>query len=109
MTKNIVVYSDGTGQDGGARPEQRISNIYKRYRISRDHAETGIHPSRQVVFYDAGLGTDIGATGLSAPVFVQKLLGSKRPMPSGSAVGERLLNETYQQRTGRYEEDGCWP
>jgi hypothetical protein len=27
MPKNIVVYSDGTGQDGGARPEQRISGI----------------------------------------------------------------------------------
>ncbi len=39
MSKNIVVYSDGTGQDGGARPEQRISNIYKMYRISRDHAD----------------------------------------------------------------------
>ncbi|GEC15441.1 DUF2235 domain-containing protein [Nitrobacter winogradskyi] len=41
MPKNIVIFSDGTGQDGGARPEQRISNIYKMYRISRDHAESG--------------------------------------------------------------------
>jgi len=24
-------------------------------------------------------------------------------------VGLRLLNDTCQQRTGRYEEDGCWP
>jgi uncharacterized protein (DUF2235 family) len=77
MSKNIVVYSDGTGQDGGARPEQRISNIYKMYRISRDHADTAIDPSQQVVFYDAGLGTDVGTTALTAPVrFVQKLLGS---------------------------------
>jgi T6SS, Phospholipase effector Tle1-like, catalytic domain len=77
MAKNIVVFSDGTGQDGGARPEQRISNIYKMYRSSRDHADTGIDPSQQVVFYDAGLGTDIGATALTAPIrFVQKLLGS---------------------------------
>ena len=44
MTKNILVFSDGTGQDGGARPEQRISNIYKMYRISRDHADTAIDP-----------------------------------------------------------------
>jgi len=29
MTKNIVVFSDGTGQDGGARPEQRITNTPK--------------------------------------------------------------------------------
>ncbi len=24
-------------------------------------------------------------------------------------VGQRLLDNTCQQRTGRYEEDGCWP
>ncbi|SFV19944.1 hypothetical protein SAMN05192541_1794 [Bradyrhizobium arachidis] len=24
-------------------------------------------------------------------------------------VGQRLLNNTCQSRTGRYEEDGCWP
>jgi hypothetical protein len=24
-------------------------------------------------------------------------------------VGHRLLNNTRQNRTGRYEEDGCWP
>lgn len=77
MPKNIVVFSDGTGQDGGARPEQRISNIYKMYRASRDHADNAIDPADQVVFYDAGLGTDIGATAITAPIrFVQKLLGS---------------------------------
>jgi uncharacterized protein (DUF2235 family) len=77
MPKNIVVFSDGTGQDGGARPEQRVSNIYKMYRVSRDHADTAIDPSQQVVFYDAGLGTDIGTTAFTGPVrFVQKLLGS---------------------------------
>jgi uncharacterized protein (DUF2235 family) len=47
------------------------------YRISRDHPDDAIDPSQQVAFYDAGLGTDIGATALTAPVrFVQKLLGS---------------------------------
>jgi hypothetical protein len=24
-------------------------------------------------------------------------------------VGQRLLNDTCRQRTGRHEEDGCWP
>jgi hypothetical protein len=24
-------------------------------------------------------------------------------------VGQRLLDDTSQQRTGRHEEDGCWP
>ena len=104
MPKNIVVYSDGTGQDGGARPEQRISNIYKMYRISRDHADTGIDPSRQVVFYDAGLGTDIGATALTAPVrFVQKLLGI-RDRRRHQAQHRRLLRIHHKPlRRGRQD------
>jgi uncharacterized protein (DUF2235 family) len=64
MPKNIVVFSDGTGQDGGVRPEQRISNVYKMYRASRVHPDNAINPNEQVCFYDPGLGTDIGASGL---------------------------------------------
>jgi uncharacterized protein (DUF2235 family) len=77
MSKNIVVYSDGTGQDGGVRPEQRVSNVYKMYRSSRVGPETGIDPAAQLAFYDPGLGTDIGSTALTAPVrYLQKLMGS---------------------------------
>jgi hypothetical protein len=77
MPKNIVVYSDGTGQDGGVRPEQRVSNIYKMFRASRVSFDNAIDPREQVTMYDAGLGTDVGATAMTAPVrFVQKLLSS---------------------------------
>lgn len=77
MPKNIVVYSDGTGQDGGARPEQTVSNVYKMYRASRTAPDNPIDPQEQVAFYDPGLGTDIGSTALTAPWrFIQKLLAS---------------------------------
>lgn len=77
MPKNIVVFSDGTGQDGGVRPEQRVSNIYKMYRASRVSFDNSVDPAQQVTMYDPGLGTDIGATALSSPVrYVQKLLSS---------------------------------
>ena len=77
MPKNIVVFSDGTGQDGGVRPEQRVSNVFKMYRVCRTGPDSGIDPEHQVAFYDPGLGTDIGATAMSAPVrFVQKMLAS---------------------------------
>ena len=77
MPKNILVYSDGTGQDGGVRPEQRVSNVYKMYRASQTGPDNPIDPNEQVAFYDPGLGTDIGTTALSAPWrFIQKLLGS---------------------------------
>lgn len=77
MPKNIAVFSDGTGQDGGVRPEQRLSNVYKLYRVCRTGPDSGINPHDQVALYDAGLGTDEGATAFTAPVrFFQKLLGS---------------------------------
>ncbi len=44
MPKNIVVFSDGTGQDGGVRPEQPMSNVYKLYRACRIGPENSVHP-----------------------------------------------------------------
>lgn len=64
--KNIVIFSDGTGQDGGVRPEQRFSNIYKMYRAARVGPDNTIDPAGQVAFYDPGLGTDTSATGLTS-------------------------------------------
>jgi hypothetical protein len=31
------------------------------------------------------------------------------PQAIWKGVGQRLLDNTCQQRTGRHEEDGCWP
>lgn len=49
MSKNIVVLSDGTGQEGG---EGFNTNIYKLFNMLEDRTE------RQLVFYDPGLGTN---------------------------------------------------
>lgn len=77
MPKNIVIFSDGTGQDGGVRAEQRMSNIYKLYRACRVAPDTAIDPREQVSFYDPGLGTETTATGLTGAVrYVQKLTAS---------------------------------
>ncbi|WP_419951627.1 DUF2235 domain-containing protein [Methylobacterium sp.] len=77
MPKNIVVFSDGTGQEGGLREEQRLSNVYKLYRVCRLGPDSGIDPQEQVAFYDAGLGTDAGATGFTGAYRrLQKLLSS---------------------------------
>jgi len=56
MTKNILIFSDGTGQMGGLRPDQRLSNIYKMYRAMRPGPTSSILPSKQIAFYDPGLG-----------------------------------------------------
>lgn len=56
MPKNILIFSDGTGQIGGLRPDQRLSNIYKMYRAMRPGPSSPISPHEQVCFYDPGLG-----------------------------------------------------
>lgn len=77
MPKNIVVFSDGTGQDGGVRPDQHISNIYKLYRASRVDPLNAIDPSEQIAFYDPGLGTDDDVHGFGRIWrTINKLLGS---------------------------------
>lgn len=64
MSRNIVVYSDGTGQDGGVRPDQRLSNVYKMFRATRIGPDSRIDPADQIAFYDPGLGTDADAHGV---------------------------------------------
>src|SRR5262249_42467374 len=55
--RNILIFSDGTGQAGGLFPDERRSNIYKLYRATRCGPDSTIDPSTQVAFYDPGLGS----------------------------------------------------
>lgn len=48
MPKNIVVFSDGTGQEGGTGNN---TNVYKLFNMVEDRT------SSQIAFYDRGLGT----------------------------------------------------
>jgi len=63
MPKNIVVFSDGTGQEGG---EGANTNVYKLYKMIMDRTPG------QIGFYDRGLGTgwrkltgSLGGAGMS--------------------------------------------
>jgi uncharacterized protein (DUF2235 family) len=55
--KNILIFSDGTGQAGGISVDERRSNIYKLYRAARVGPDSIIKPAEQVAYYDAGLGS----------------------------------------------------
>ncbi len=61
MQKNILIFSDGTGQIGGQKPDQKLSNIYKMYRAMRSGPDSPIPYSEQISYYDAGLG--VGEVG----------------------------------------------
>jgi uncharacterized protein (DUF2235 family) len=63
VPKNIVVFADGTGQEGG---EGQPTNVYQMFRMIENRT------SRQVAFYDAGVGTgwrkftgNVGGMGIS--------------------------------------------
>src|SRR6185437_11198508 len=57
MPKNIIIFSDGTGQAGGVSFDERRSNIYKLYRATRVGPDSTINPAEQAAYYDAGLGS----------------------------------------------------
>lgn len=57
MPKNILIFSDGTGQAGGLLFDEDRTNIYKLYRATRCGPDTTNDPSTQVCFYDPGLGS----------------------------------------------------
>jgi uncharacterized protein (DUF2235 family) len=57
MPKNIVIFSDGTGQRSGLLFDENRSNIYKLYRATRCGPDSPIDPAEQIAFYEPGLGT----------------------------------------------------
>ena len=60
VSKAILIFSDGTGQAGGFRFDEKRSNIYKLYRATRCGPDLSIDPREQAAFYDPGLGSSGG-------------------------------------------------
>lgn len=59
MPKNIIIFSDGTGQVGGVNFDEVRTNVYKLYRACRAAPDSSVDPSEQVAFYDPGLGSSV--------------------------------------------------
>src|SRR5436305_3862018 len=83
MAKNILVFSDGTGQAGGLRPDQRLSNVYKLYRATRIEPDSIIDPAKQVAFYDPGLGSD----DIQGPIWGQLVRVVRKFLSSAFGTG----------------------
>lgn len=78
MAKNIVIFSDGTGQEGGKGHD---TNVYKLFNLVEDRTD------KQIVFYDRGLGTDW-----------RKITGNI----SGAGISKNIL-ECYEFIFNNYE------
>lgn len=99
MGRNILIFADGTGQVGGMRPDQQMSNIYKLYRATRVWPDNAIDPREQVAFYDPGLGT-------MAPGDVRVSLWDRIKGIAGLAVGLGFSGnviDCYEAILKRYE------
>lgn len=57
MSKNIIILADGTGQRGGVLVDERRSNIYKIFRAVRCGPDSCVNATKQLAYYDPGLGT----------------------------------------------------
>jgi uncharacterized protein (DUF2235 family) len=98
MPKNILIFSDGTGQIGGMRPDQRLSNIYKMYRAMRSGPDSPISPEQQVAFYDPGLGS--GEVGGLTMKRLRNVLSSA----VGTGISENMI-DCYEAIIANYEDN----
>ncbi|KIT15584.1 DUF2235 domain-containing protein [Jannaschia aquimarina] len=96
MPKNICIFSDGTGQVGGLKPDQRLSNVYKMYRAMRPGPSSPIPPAEQVCYYDPGLGAgDVGGVTFKR---VRNVLAAAL----GTGIDENVI-DCYEKIVSYYE------
>jgi uncharacterized protein (DUF2235 family) len=91
MPKNILIFSDGTGQAGGLTPDENVSNIYKLYRATRCGPDTNVDPSEQLTFYDPGLGSQ-PASGLFSVTRVYRWLHDLVSQATGLGITTNIID-----------------
>ena len=102
MPKNIVIFSDGTGQAGGINFDEARTNVYKLYRACRVGPDTHIDPSEQVAFYDPGLGS--AADGGHFKVGWLRTFYNLASMATGLGITANIV-DCYAAIMRLYEED----
>lgn len=90
MARNIVIYSDGTGQRGGILVDERRSNIYKLFRATRVGPDSAIDPAEQLAFYDPGLGTLPG--GIDSPAALARSFYNLASRGTGLGITANIID-----------------
>jgi uncharacterized protein (DUF2235 family) len=101
MPKNIVIFSDGTGQAGGINFDEARTNVYKLYRACRVGPDTKIEPSEQVSFYDPGLGS--ASDGGHFKIGGMRWLYNLASMATGLGITRNIV-DCYAAIISLYEE-----
>jgi hypothetical protein len=84
MPKNILVFIDGTGNEGGVLPDESRTNVYKLYRATRSGPDSVVDLSRQLAFYVHGIGTLEPVSATSSEITSTRRLAAV--LPSGSSM-----------------------
>lgn len=100
MPKNIIVLSDGTGQAGGLRPDQVLSNVFKLYRATRTGPDSPIDPDDQIAYYDPGLGTEPDAEHV--PFRLLRTVRKAYSAATGTGISTNIV-ECYEAIVRHYE------
>lgn len=89
MARNVLIFSDGTGQVGGYMFDEDRTNIYKLYRGTRICPDSCINPHEQIAFYDPGLGSRGEGGGLRPSLHpaMERVPVEYEPKGLGEATG----------------------
>jgi uncharacterized protein (DUF2235 family) len=90
MGKNVIIFSDGTGQAGGLRFDENRSNIYKLYRATRCGPDSSMDPREQIAFYDPGLGSP--ADGSSIGWRTLRWIHNKVAQATGFGITRNIID-----------------
>jgi len=90
MAKNIIIFSDGTGQAGGINFDEARTNVYKLYRPCRVGPDTPINPAEQVAFYDPGLGS--AADGSQFKIGRMRWIYNLLSMATGLGITNNIID-----------------
>ncbi len=90
MPKNIIIFSDGTGQAGGIKFDEARTNVYKLYRACRVAPDTSVNPTEQVAYYDPGLGS--AADGGHFKVAFFRFLYNLASMATGLGITQNIID-----------------
>lgn len=87
--RNILIFSDGTGQAGGVQLDEFRTNVYKLFRATRCGPDSDIDPDKQIAFYDPGLGSSLAGDDIKVNFLrrIYNFLSSATGLSIGSEWG----------------------
>ena len=89
--RNILVFADGTANEGGLLPDENRTNVYKLFRATRVTSDTCIDPGKQLAFYVSGIGTPSPGKPATFHLWMQEAIDQALGVGLGHKIVEGYL------------------